>query len=222
MFLVPDFKGFDFFPHDTRLPFMKFKTLCFALSLLFMALSLGVIATKGFNFGVDFKGGSLIEVQAKSGKADIADIRSKLGALGLGDVQIQSFGTEADVLIRVEQQPGGDEAQQAGLKKVIDALGADFEQRRVEVVGPAVSSELRTTGIIAVLASILAIIIYVWFRFEWQFAMGVVVGTRPRRADYGRRLLAVPDGVRSLDGRGAAHHPRLLGERLRRRGRPHS
>ena len=69
MFLVPDFKGIDFFPHDTRLPFMRYKALCFGLSLLFMALSLGLIATKGFNFGVDFKGGSLIEVQSKSGPA---------------------------------------------------------------------------------------------------------------------------------------------------------
>lgn len=175
MFLVPDFKGFDFFPHDTRLPFMRFKTLCFGLSLLFMAVSAALIYTKGFNFGVDFKGGSLVEVRAKSGKADLADIRSKLGALGLGDVQIQSFGTDSDVLIRVEQQPGGEEAQQAALNKVIAALGSDFEQRRVEVVGPAVSSELRTTGVIAVLAAIAAILLYVWFRFEWQFSVGVVV-----------------------------------------------
>lgn len=175
MFIVPDFKGIDFFPHDTRLPFMRYKTLCFGLSLLFMALSIAVIAVKSFNFGVDFKGGSLIEVRAKSGTADIAAIRDKIGALDLGDVQIQSFGTAADVLIRVEQQPGGEEAQQGSLTKVIAALGDDYEQRRVEVVGPAVSSELRTTGIIAVLASIIAIIIYVWFRFEWQFAFGVVV-----------------------------------------------
>ncbi|MGQ0671367.1 MAG: protein translocase subunit SecF [Hyphomicrobium sp.] len=175
MFLVPDFKGKDFFPHDLRLPFMRYKALCFGLSILFMALSLAIISVKGFNFGVDFKGGSLVEVKARSGKADLSSIRDKLGGLGLGDVQIQSFGTDADVLIRVEQQPGGEEAQQAGLKKVVDALGSDFEQRRVEVVGPAVSSELRTTGVIAVLASILAIMTYVWFRFEWQFAFGVVV-----------------------------------------------
>lgn len=175
MFLAPDFKGFDFFPHGTRLPFMRFKTLCFGLSLLFMALSLAIIATKGFNFGVDFKGGSLVEVKAKTGAADIAAMREKIGALGLGDVQIQSFGTEQDALIRVEQQPGGEEAQQAALNRVVAALGDGYEQRRVEVVGPAVSSELRTTGIIAVLTSILAIIIYVWFRFEWQFALGVVV-----------------------------------------------
>ncbi len=175
MFLVPDFKGIDFFPHNTRLPFMRFKTLCFGLSLLFMALSLGIIATKGFNYGVDFKGGSLIEVKAKSGTADITAMRQKLSGLGLGEVQIQSFGTPADALIRVEQQSGGDEEQQAAMKKVVETLGADFEQRRIEVVGPAVSSELRRTGLIAVLASILAIIAYVWFRFEWQFAFGVVV-----------------------------------------------
>jgi preprotein translocase SecF subunit len=175
MFLVPDFKGYDFFPHDTRLPFMRFKGLCFGLSLLFMAISLALIFIKGFNFGVDFKGGSLVEVRAKADKADISDIRGKLSGLGLGDVQIQSFGSERDVLIRVEQQHGGEEAQQAALNKVVATLGEGFEQRRVEVVGPTVSSELRRTGIIAVLASILAIIIYVWFRFEWQFALGVVV-----------------------------------------------
>lgn len=176
MFLVPDFKGIDFFPHGTQLPFMKYKNLCVALSIIAMALSLAVIAVKGFNYGVDFKGGSLIEVRAKSGQADIGKMRDTLGALGLGDVQIQSFGTEADALIRVEQQPGGDDAQQESTNKVLAALGSEFEQRRVEVVGPAVSSELRMTGLIAVLASIAAIVMYVWFRFEWQFSVGVVLG----------------------------------------------
>src|SRR3990170_707932 len=123
MFLVPDFKGYDFFPHHTRLPFMRYKGLCFGLSLLFMALSLLVIATLGFNYGVDFKGGSLIELQAKSGKADIGAIRDKIAGLGLGNAQIQSFGAESDVLIRIEEQPGGDEAQQAALRTVTDALG---------------------------------------------------------------------------------------------------
>ncbi len=175
MFLVPDFKGFDFFPHGTRINFMRFKGICFALSLLAMGLSLGLFFFKGLNYGVDFKGGSLVEVQSKAGPADLSALRDKLGGLGLGDVQIQSFGAPEDVLIRVEEQPGGDAAQQVGLKKVTDALGDDYTQRRVEVVGPAVSSELRRTGIIAVLAAILAIITYVWFRFEWQFAVGTVV-----------------------------------------------
>ncbi len=175
MFLVPDFKGFDFFPHGTRIDFMRFKGLCFALSILAMAISLGLFFVKGLNYGVDFKGGSLIEVQSKSGPADLGAIREKLGGLGLGDVQIQSFGAPEDVLIRVEEQPGGDGAQQVALKKVTDTLGDGYTQRRVEVVGPAVSSELRRTGIIAVIAAILAIITYVWFRFEWQFAVGTVV-----------------------------------------------
>jgi preprotein translocase SecF subunit len=175
MFLVPDFKGHDFFPHNTRIPFMRYKGLCFGLSVLFMALSFVCFFTLGFNYGVDFKGGSLVEVQAKSGHADISAMRTKLEGLGFGEAQIQSFGNDSDVLIRIEQQPGGEEAQQGAMKKVIDALGDEYVQRRIEVVGPAVSSELRTTGIIAVLASIAAIVVYVWFRFEWQFALGAVV-----------------------------------------------
>ncbi|MFM7083928.1 MAG: protein translocase subunit SecF [Hyphomicrobium sp.] len=175
MFLAPDFKGVDFFPHDTRLNFMRFKNICFILSLLAMAASLALVFFKGFNYGVDFKGGAMIEVRAKSGDANIPELRQKVGALNLGDVQIQSFGSSADALIRIEEQPGGDGAQQEVLKKVQDILGESYEQRRVEIVGPAVSSELRKNGTIAVLASILAIIVYVWFRFEWQFAAGTVV-----------------------------------------------
>ncbi|HEY8247453.1 MAG TPA: protein translocase subunit SecF [Hyphomicrobium sp.] len=174
-FPVPDFKGFDFFPHNLRLPFMRFKGICLALSIIAMAISLGLYFTRGLNYGVDFKGGSLIEVQSKSGPADLADMRNKLNALGVGDVQIQSFGADTDVLIRVEQQPGGDAEQQVAMKKVVDTLGDGFTQRRIEVVGPAISSELRRTGIIAVLASLVAISIYVWFRFEWQFAVGCVM-----------------------------------------------
>lgn len=175
MFLVPDFKGYDFFPHGTRLNFMKFKDVCFFASLALMAISLALIFTKGFNYGVDFKGGAMIEVRSTKGDADIAALRTKIGALGLGDVQIQSFGTPQDALIRIEEQPGGEQAQQDALKKVQAVLGDGFEQRRVEIVGPAVSSELRRTGTIAVLASIVAIMMYVWFRFEWQFAVGTLV-----------------------------------------------
>lgn len=175
MFLVPDFKGVDFFPHNLRLPFMRYKGLCFGLSLVAMAISFVFFFTLGFNYGVDFRGGSLVEVQSKSGAADVSVMREKLQNLGLGDIQIQSFGNDTDVLIRIQEQPGGDEAQQVALKKVVETLGPNFEQRRVEVVGPAVSSELRTTGFIAVIASTIAIVIYVWFRFEWQFALGAVV-----------------------------------------------
>ncbi len=175
MFLVPDFKGFDFFPHGTHLDFMKFKNVCFIMSIVAMMVSLALIATYGFNYGVDFKGGAMIEVKARNGDADLTDLRQKIGGLGLGDVQIQSFGTPSDVLIRVEEQEGGDQAQQDALTKIQDVLGDGYEQRRVEIVGPAVSSELRRTGTIAVIAAIIAIMLYVWFRFEWQFAVGTVV-----------------------------------------------
>jgi preprotein translocase SecF subunit len=140
-----------------------------------MAISLGLIFFKGFNFGVDFKGGAMIEVKSKQGPADVSDLRTRIAELGLGDVQIQTFGAPEDVLIRVEEQPGGEAAQQQALQKVQGVLGDAYEQRRVEIVGPAVSSELRRTGTIAVLASILAIMAYVWFRFEWQFAVGTLV-----------------------------------------------
>jgi preprotein translocase subunit SecF/SecD/SecF fusion protein len=154
---------------------MRFKGLCFALSLLAMALSLAVIWAKSFNYGVDFTGGTVIEVQSKTGPADIAQLRDKLNRLGVGSVQIQSFGAPTDVLIRVEQQKGAEADQKAAITKVTEALGAQYEQRRLESVGPAVSSELRWTGFMAVVAGLLAIVAYVWLRFEWQFALGAIV-----------------------------------------------
>jgi preprotein translocase subunit SecF/SecD/SecF fusion protein len=175
MRFIPNFKGFDFFPHDLRLPFMRYRDLATILSIVLMAISLGLFLVRGLNYGVDFKGGSMIEVQSKSGPADIGALREQLSKAGLGGVQIQQFGAPTDVLIRIEQQPGGDQAQQVALKKIIDTIGDKFTQRRVEVVGPAVSSELRMTGMLAVGAGLLAITIYVWFRFEWQFAAGVIV-----------------------------------------------
>ena len=175
MFPIPNFKGFDFFPHDARIPFMRFKGICLTASIILMVLSLGLFFANGLNYGVDFKGGSIIELQSKSGPVDLAEVRSTLGGLGLGDVQIQEFGSADDILIRLEQQPGGEEAQQQALNKVVAAMGDDYIQRRVEVVGPAVSNELRTTGTIAVLVSLLAIVVYVWFRFEWQFAIGAIL-----------------------------------------------
>lgn len=176
MFLIPDFKGHDFFPHNLNLPIMRYKELCFGISVLLMAVSLALIFTKGFNLGVDFKGGSLIEVRAKSGEADLGEMRSALSGLGLGSVQIQSVGTTGDVLIRIEQQEGEEETQQAAAKQVLDTLGDGYDLRRVEIVGPAVSGELRTAGFMAVIFACVAIWAYVWFRFEWQFSVGVIVG----------------------------------------------
>lgn len=175
MNFIPNFKGRQLFIFEKQVPFVDFSRLAFMISMGAMAVSLAVWALFGLNFGVDFNGGSMIELRSTSGPANISQLRDKTGGLGLGDVQITSFGSDKDVLIRVEQQSGGEKAQQVALGKIVAAVGTGYEQRRVEVVGPAVSGELRTTGIIAVLCSILAIIMYVWFRFEWQFAIGAVV-----------------------------------------------
>ncbi len=165
-----------FVPDNTSLPFMRWRPVAFIFSGVLILASVGLFFGQGLNLGIDFKGGSAIEVQSTSGPADISEIRSIVGALDLGDVQVQQFGTDIDVLIRVETQPGGDAAQQTAVSDVVDALsGADYEVRRTEVVGPTVSSELAQTGTIAVLVAILAVLAYIWLRFEWQFAVGAVL-----------------------------------------------
>jgi preprotein translocase subunit SecF len=129
----------------------------------------------GLNFGIDFRGGTLLEVQSKSGPADLAKMRSTLSGLELGEVQLQQFGAPTDVLIRIAEQPGGDVAQQQAVAKVRGALGNEVEYRRVEVVGPRVSSELLSYGVVGLICAIGGILIYLWFRFEWQFALGAMI-----------------------------------------------
>jgi len=102
-------------------------------------------------------------------------MRATLGALGLGEVQLQQFGAPNDVLVRIAEQPGGELAQQQAVAKVRAALGDEVEYRRVEVVGPRVSSELLSYGVVGLMLAIFAILIYLWFRFEWQFALGAMI-----------------------------------------------
>jgi SecD/SecF fusion protein len=161
-------------PDGTAFKFMDRKVIAFAFSSVLLVGSIGLFFTQGLNLGIDFKGGSSIEVQATADQADIADIRSRVGELGLGDVQVQEFGSAKDVLIRIETQDGGDTAQQEAVTKVVDSIKGDYEVRRTEVVGPTVSGELAQTGTIAVIAAIIAVLGYIWMRFEWQFAVGAV------------------------------------------------
>jgi preprotein translocase subunit SecF len=114
-------------------------------------------------------------VQSKSGPADIAKMRATLSELGVGEVQLQEFGSPDNVLIRLAQQPGGEDAQQAAVLKVRGVLGDGVDYRRVEVVGPRVSGELLYWGIMGMFVAIGAILIYLWFRFEWQFALGAMI-----------------------------------------------
>jgi preprotein translocase subunit SecF len=162
-------------PDDTKFDFMRFRRVSFPVSALMSILAITLYFTHGLNFGIDFKGGMLIEVQTKAGDADLAKMRSTLGGLGLGEVQLQQFGAPNDVLIRIGEQPGGDEAQQAAVNKVRGALGNEIDYRRVEVVGPRVSGELLSYGVIGLMLAILCILIYLWFRFEWQFALGAMI-----------------------------------------------
>jgi preprotein translocase subunit SecF len=162
-------------PDDTKFDFMRFRRISFPLSALMSIIAIVLYFTHGLNFGIDFKGGMLIEVQSKAGDADLAQMRSTLGGLGLGEVQLQQFGAPNDVLIRIGEQPGGDEAQQAAVNKVRGALGNEVDYRRVEVVGPRVSGELLSYGVIGLMLAILCILIYLWFRFEWQFALGAMI-----------------------------------------------
>jgi preprotein translocase subunit SecF len=162
-------------PDDTKFDFMRFRRISFPISAVLSIIAILLYFFHGLNFGIDFVGGTLIEVQSKSGSADLAKMRAALSGLGLGEVQLQEFGGPTDVLIRVAQQPGGEEVQQAAIGKVREALGDEVDYRRVEVVGPRVSSELLAMSTIGLGLAIFAILIYLWFRFEWQFSLGAMI-----------------------------------------------
>ena len=164
-------------PAVTKIPFMWLRRVTFSLSALAAIGALALFVTVNMNYGIDFKGGSLIEIKARQGAADVADIRDRLGNLNLGDVQVQEFGDPSEVLIRVEAQGGGENAEQSVIAKVRGELEEAYDFRRVEVVGPTVSGELARAGTLGVLASLAAILLYIWVRFEWQFAVGAILAT---------------------------------------------
>ena len=159
---------------DTHIQFVRWRYLAYAFSAISVLASIVLVATMGLNFGIDFRGGTLIEIATEE-PADIGELRQRIGGLGIGDVQIQTFGAPTDVLIRVGTQEGGEEAQQRVVDLVRAELGNEVEYRRVEVVGPTVSGELIEAGTLAVILAVGMMLIYVWFRFEWQFSVGAVL-----------------------------------------------
>jgi preprotein translocase subunit SecF len=175
MRFLPNIPLLRIVPDDTKFDFMRFRRISFPISALLSIVAIALFFHPGLNLGIDFVGGTLLEVQSKTGPVDLAKMRTTLGALNLGDVQLQQFGGPENVLIRVAQQPGGEAAQQAAVQKIRAALGDNIEYRRIEVVGPRVSSELLSYGTIGIIVAILAILVYLWFRFEWQFALGAMI-----------------------------------------------
>ena len=160
---------------DTKIQFIARHKAFFVLSIALVLSALALFVVRGLNYGIDFQGGILLEVKT-NGPADVGGMRSTLTGLNLGEVQLQEFGAADDVLIRLQKQEGGEEAQQQAVDKVKAALGDKIaEYRRTEVVGPQVSEELLMDGIYAVCGAIFAILVYIWFRFEWQFGVGAVV-----------------------------------------------
>ena len=164
-------------PKATKIDFLGLRKPAYLLSALLIAASIALFSINGLNRGIDFEGGILLEVGTEQ-PADIRLFRSAVSGLGLGEIKIQDFGTPTEVLIRIERQPGDATAQQAAVEAVQAALGqvmADITYRRIEFVGPQVSGELVRDGILAVTLAVAAVLIYIWFRFEWQFGLGAVI-----------------------------------------------
>ena len=163
---------------NTTIKFIRLKTFSFSLSAALSVLAILSVVFIGLNFGIDFKGGILLEVRTAN-NISISDIRKEVSNLNIGEVSIQEFGAKSDYLIRVERQKGSDNAQQIAveaLKGVLNGAFADsIEYRRLEYVGPTVSKDLISDGVMAIFFAIVAMLAYIWFRFELPFAIGAIV-----------------------------------------------
>ena len=169
-------KIFSWVTKDTSINFMGVRKLTYVLSIGLFLLSIGCIAIKGFNYGIDFSGGILIELKADE-KINIEAMREQLSHVDLDDVNIQTIGEIGDeVMIRAQAKDLDEKEQMAAVNEIKSTLGSDYEYRRVELVGPQVGDELKKDGIIASIIAILAITAYIWVRFEWQFALGACLG----------------------------------------------
>jgi len=166
-------KLINLIPVGTKINFLSLRKIAILASLVLCVASFGLLVTKGLNFGIDFRGGIMLEIRTAQ-TADLSSIRSNLGSLGLGEIELQRFGKDTDVLIRIESQPGGASGQKIAVDKVKKILGPAVDYRRTEFVGPKVSGELIEAGVTAVVLALFAMLMYIWFRFEWQFGVGAV------------------------------------------------
>jgi preprotein translocase subunit SecF len=167
------YKPIHIVPANTRIDFMRYHKPAFLISLVMVVGTFALLFTKGLNFGIDFAGGLLMEVQSEQ-PADLSAMRSQLDGLGLGEVALQEFGSPNDILIRLPKQ-AGDAATQEAVSKVRAALGDKWQYRRTETVGPKVGEELKSSALWASICAMLGIMAYVWFRYEWQFGINALL-----------------------------------------------
>ena len=159
---------------DLKINFLRVKNIATILSILAIISSLFFLVYKNLNFGIDFKGGTLIEIK-KDENLSIAEIRNQLSELNIGDIQIQTFGSDDIILIRIENSKNLDSnADMSSIELIRSSLGNDVIIQRTEIVGPKVSSELIQKGVIAIIIAVFLMLFYIWIRFEWQFSIGAV------------------------------------------------
>ena len=162
-------------PDNSSFPFLNLFKFGFVFSAILIALSVGSFLYQGLNLGIDFKGGILIEAKSKQGSADVQRLRAELGEMSFGEVSIQLFGAEDEVLIRIQKQEGDEQAQVQVIKEVNALISDGYTVRRTEFVGPTIGAELTQKGILAVVSALAAIMIYIWFRFEWQYSIAAIL-----------------------------------------------
>ena len=166
---------FNIISQNLNIDFLKFKYFALLFSLTLIVITFSSLFLNGLNLGIDFKGGILVEFRSIENKVvNISDFRKDAKSLGLGEVSVQEFGKNTDVLLRVQKQEGGNKEQVEALNKIKNFFKDEFTIRRTEFVGPVVGEELKEAGITAVLLSLFLILIYIWFRFEWQFSIAAI------------------------------------------------
>ena len=158
------------------IPFNNLYKTCNLVSIILILISLLLLVFKGLNYGVDFKGGTLIEIRTNNNNISISDLRSSFNNMNLGDVSVKEFGSKNDFIIKFEKRNSNQPNFIENIKnKLSKSIGENYDFRRVENVGPKVSSELLKSGIMAIGLSLVAMLIYIWIRFEWQFSLGAII-----------------------------------------------
>ena len=158
------------------IPFNNLYKTCNLASIILIIISLLLLLIKGLNYGVDFKGGTLIEIRTNDKNISISDLRRSFNKMNLGDVTVKQFGSENDFIVKFEKRNSNKSNFIEEIKnKLTNYIGDNYDFRRVENVGPKVSSELLKSGIIAIGLSLAAMLIYIWIRFEWQFSLGAII-----------------------------------------------